>query len=68
MSEHMFGYAMGHVTRKEEDRRDAICIEEGGYGFTQINDPGHGWKGWFTGPNLGAPFDGALASRVLARI
>jgi len=43
-------------------------MEEGGTGYTQIKDPGQGWIGWYTGPNLGDPFDRDLARRVLARI
>jgi hypothetical protein len=52
---------------KNNARRDAICVEEGGTGFTYARIPGEGWRGWFTGPNLGDPFDGNLAKRVLAR-
>lgn len=68
MSEFMFGVYRGKLSARECARRDRICRDEGGYGYTQINDPGQGWIGWYTGPNLGAPFDGDLAARVTARV
>jgi len=73
MSEYMFGAQRTKVTAREATRRDRICRDEGGYGYSQI-DESHGtsaggrWLGWFSGPNRGEPFDRALAARVLARI
>lgn len=49
-------------------QRDAICVDEGGTGFVYAVIPGDGWKGWFTGHNLGEPFNGALKQRVEARL
>ncbi len=73
MSEYMFGVRRGKTPAREAQRLDRICVDEGGYGFTQI-DQSHGtahggrWLGWFAGPNRGEPFDRNLAARVLARI
>ena len=72
----MFGITHEKPTKAEAARWDRICKEEGGYGFIEVNrrrgeDPGtnHGaYQGWFTGPNLGAPFDQALAVAVEIRI
>jgi hypothetical protein len=73
MSEHMFGLTRQKLPVEEIKRRDRICREEGGYGFTQIDESygtaiGGRWLGWFSGPNHGEPFDGDLARRVLARV
>jgi len=73
MSEYMFGVTHEKLSARECQRRSRICKAEGGYGYTQIDDS-HGtavggrWIGWFSAPNLGAPFDKALARRVLERI
>ena len=72
MSEYMFGVTHGKVSRAESARRDRICQDEGGYGYTQM-DQSHGtahggrWIGWYSGPNRGEPFDRDLAARVRAR-
>ncbi len=68
MSEHMFGVTHAKVSARECNRRDRICREEGGHGYTQIKEAGGGWLGWFSGPNLGDPFDRDLAKRVTARV
>jgi len=65
---YMFGICREKLSKKEVTRRDRICKEEGGYGFELIRDPGEGWKGWFSGPNRGDPFDSALRQRVLDRV
>ena len=75
MSEYMFGGPdyNRRFSAAEADRLDRICREEGGHGFTCIDDS-HGtaeggrWIGWFSGPNLGHPFDADLSRRVLARV
>jgi hypothetical protein len=73
MSEYCFGGFNRRLPQREVDRLDRICREEGGYGYQQIDDS-HGtaiggrWIGWFTGPNLGHPFDQDLANRVYARL
>ena len=73
MSEYLFGVSRVRVSKKEAARRDRICKKHGGYGYNQI-DESHGtqeggrWVGWYAGPNRGAPFDGQLASAVLAEV
>lgn len=73
MAEYMFGVTRRKLSAPVVKRRDRICTEEGGWGYTQINES-HGtdhrgrWVGWFTGPNRGEPFDGDLAARVYARV
>jgi len=73
MSEYLFGVNHHQQSERECRRRSRICQEEGGYGYTQIDDS-HGtaeggrWIGWFSGPNRGEPFDSALSTRVLARV
>lgn len=73
MSEYLFGTVHHKLSAREVWRRDRICREEGGYGFSQI-DESHGtaaggrWLGWYSGPNRGNPFDQELAARVLARV
>jgi hypothetical protein len=65
MSEFMFGITKKSVTKVVAKRLNAICIEQGGTGFTgPVSIPGNDNKGWFTGPNLGNPFDERLAKDV----
>jgi len=68
MSEYMFGNTREPCSEEEADRRDKICKEEGGYGFTFITEPTGRWLGWYAGPNLGAPFDKDLENRVLNKV
>jgi hypothetical protein len=68
MSEYMFGVTRKRLSARDVKRRDRICVEEGGTGYQQICDPGSGWKGWFTGLNLGSPFDDDLRRRVMSRV
>ena len=68
MSEYMFGVTRRKVSAREYAKRDQICHEEGGYGYTQINRPGNGWLGWYSGPNRGEPFNRNLAARVEAAV
>lgn len=70
MTEHMFGVSRRKLSQRAVKRRDRICKDLGGYGYTQY-DESHGtacggrWVGWFSGPNLGEPFDGRLAREVM---
>lgn len=72
MSEYMFGVIKKKIGIRDSKKLDKICREEGGYGFSQIDDS-HGtarggrWIGWFSGPNLGSPFDGDMGRAVVAR-
>ena len=76
MSEFSFGVCKEKPTLAQAKRRDKICTEEGGYGYTecnrkrgaspQINDGDY--MGWYSGPNMGSPFDDRLAHKVLDRV
>jgi hypothetical protein len=65
MSQHMFS-----VSRNKPSRANARKIERiakrHGCGFIEYVDPGDGYKNWFAGPNLGHPFDDAMARAVMA--
>lgn len=66
MSEYMFGLTHGKLPRGIAKVFDKIAHRHGaGCGFTEIYDPGQGWKGWFAGPNKGEPVDFELATAVL---
>lgn len=73
MTEHMFGVERRKLPQREVKRRDRICMELGGYGYTQY-DESHGtahggrWVGWFSGPNRGEPFDSRLSREVLEAV
>jgi hypothetical protein len=65
MSEYIFGTTCKRHTKRNAKLLDRICKQEGGHGFVgPVNIPGNNTHGWFTGPNLGSPFDSDLASRV----
>lgn len=76
MGEYMFGVSYTKISRKEAKRRDRICIDEGGYGLTEVNiidgeTPGINngrYQSWFSGPNREAPLNDRLRDRVMARI
>jgi len=59
MSEYMFGLHSGHLTAKA----DRIARK---HGAVHINytEPNGRRRGWFAGPNLGAPFDGEMGNAV----
>ncbi len=76
MSEYLWGITHKKPSRKEAARMHAICREEGGYGFVEVNvikgtvpsiNNGE-YAGWFSGPNRGSPFDEDLAMAVSNRI
>mgnify|MGYP000355958506 FL=1 len=69
MSEYMFGIISKNLNESQIEKLDNICKEEGGWGFTWYRDPGTRRSyGWFSGPNLGAPFDRDLRERVMERV
>jgi|WetSurMetagenome_2_1015567.scaffolds.fasta_scaffold10651_4 hypothetical protein len=68
MSEFIFGVTSKRHDAAISDRLDAICRAEGGNAFVRYSAPGTDVKGWFTGPNMGHPFDTALAARVIAAV
>lgn len=73
MGEYMFGVTPRKLSARAVARRDRLCRQHGGYGYQQV-DESHGtaeggrWVGWYSGPNRGAPFDGMLATKVLAAV
>lgn len=62
-----FGLHDGQLSRREVERRDRIAARHGAYGYVQVRLDGR-WRGWFEGPNLGAPHDRAMAARVLREV
>jgi hypothetical protein len=70
MSEYMFGFRVrdGRTAGRERDRRESIA-ERHDCTWQEIYESGAGqWKSWFSGPNLGPPFDGQLEERVMAEV
>lgn len=71
MSEYLFGVVKDDGPSAALAKRwDRICREEGGSGYTWTRRPDVNdgrYQGWFSGPNLGHPFDRDLERRVLAR-
>jgi hypothetical protein len=65
MSEYMFGVGRGKVTAAKAKKVNAIAKKHNAW-FITANIPGDGHKYWFAGPNLGHPFDKAMAEAVYA--
>ena len=63
MGEYHFGVGRGRA--KHVQRIDRIARKHGA-DFVCCNLPGDGWRYWFSGPNRGFPFDGAMARAVEA--
>lgn len=63
MSQYFFGLYNGHLTARLVKRVEAEYPDVAVINYTEPN--GHK-RGWFSGPNLGAPFDGAMARDVMA--
>ena len=61
--EFMFGVQKGRLAPREVRRRERIARKHDVV-FSYFHDPGNGWVSWFSGPNYGEPFDGALARAV----
>jgi hypothetical protein len=55
------------MSRSEAAARDRVA-KRNGCAHVYANTPGTGYQSWFAGPNLGAPFDSALAARVAAEL
>lgn len=76
MSEYMWNVTGLKPSLIQAKKMDRICCDEGGYGYTEVNRrrgaaPGINngqYQGWFSGPNLGSPFDEYLRSRVEERL
>lgn len=67
MSQFMFGVSREKPTRKEA-RRLARIAKHHGAELVECTLPGTGYQRWFEGPNLGHPFDQAMADAVYADI
>jgi hypothetical protein len=63
MSEFNFGVHNGHLTA----RADTIARRHGAW-HVNYTEPRGRRRGWFGAPNLGSPFDGAVARAVWADI
>lgn len=76
MSVNLFGIGRGHLSGEAAD-----AAEEAGAKLVNYTDPGCacGWgcggddcpanqRHWFEGPNLGDPFDAALAESVMVAV
>jgi hypothetical protein len=64
MSEYMFLYTRSRLTSEEIDKLEAIAKERGAE-FTYTGKMvGQSVTGWFSGPNLGYPFDKMLYDEV----
>lgn len=63
MSEYFFGLYRGHLSRR---LIAAVEREFPEVSVVNYTEPRGEKRGWFTGPNRGAPFDGALARNVLS--
>ena len=68
MSEFNFATTNTPVPKKVAQTRDRIARRVGGpgCGYTTRSGPGGGARGWGYGPNLGHPFDQALATEIRA--
>lgn len=63
MSQYLFGSGRGKIKPSIRKRIDAIANRHDA-DFVNPNMPGEGWRFWFAGPNLGHPFDRAMANAV----
>lgn len=63
MSEYMFGVSRSKPSRRDAARMDRIAKRHGAR-LVEATIPGIGYQRWFAGPNLGFPFDAAMASAV----
>ena len=78
MSVFLFGHGKGPITKKESQRRSKIAKKHGAE-FVVCGGPcvcGHDCPHgecriksyWFSGPNLGEPFDSRLAKDVMTEV
>ncbi len=65
MSEYMFGVKRGKISPKIVRKIERIAKRHG-VTFVAATIPGTGPQNWFAGPNLGHPFDQAMARAVFA--
>lgn len=67
MSEFHFGVGRGRVKEDIAKKIDRIARTHGAT-FTTVTLPGEGPRYWFSGPNMGPPFDNAMARGVRASL
>lgn len=65
MNEFLFGLHRGMLTDAEHARRTRIARDHR-ISYVRAYLPSEGHRSWFSGPNLGEPFNGALRDAVLA--
>ena len=63
MSEYMFGISHTKPTRVQAKKIERIARQHGCW-WQELREPGRGYQSWFSGPNRGCPFDGAMAEEV----
>ena len=64
MSQHMFSVSRNKPSRANA-RRIASIAKRHECTFVEYVDPGSKYQNWFSGPNLGHPFDDAMARAVM---
>ncbi len=67
MSDYCFGVGRGKLPKKRVDQIDKIARKHGAC-FVYTSVPGNGIQYWFSGPNLGFPFDRALERDVIEAV
>lgn len=68
MVEYHFGVVQyRHIPTNDVESIDKIARKHD-CTFVQIKDGGGKWLSWFSGPNRGDPFNGALAETVLSEV
>jgi len=63
-----FGVTTRRLPAREHARRRAIAKTHGAEWIGPVRIPGNDATGWFNAPNLGTPFDEAVARAVLADV
>lgn len=63
MSQHMYGVSRVRPTRAAAKRMQSIAARHES-DLVEATLPGTGYQRWFTGPNMGHPFDAAMSRAV----
>lgn len=63
----MFGVSRRKITRAQAHKLERIAKRHDST-LVEANIPGTGYQRWFSGPNLGFPFDRAVSQAVHADI
>lgn len=67
MSVYLFGMGYGKLSATDVRARKRAARAEG-CSFIHADMPGEGWRFWFSGPNLGSPFDQNMERRVFSAL